>query len=270
MKKRVLAITLAIMLVMAFIPFGPAAQATSGKAWIGGTFMKDDGEVDWVEFKDQSVDFALNELFTVGVDFGDEKNRHDDAGWGFISVVQTDLLGNPPLAVFIQSILVDGEEIEFDAANAEAGDDGGIRVSLTNVWADNPVVASYNVIGEFSSLEVTLAFIEDEFLHGNAWIGGTFVNDGGDVDWVEFKDQAVEITVGQEFTAVLDAGTDGNRHDDAGWGYITVVQTDLPQLLEKFLGATISSILVDGDEIEFNNESIEIGYDGGIRISLTN
>ncbi|MDR2589579.1 MAG: hypothetical protein LBC71_01130 [Oscillospiraceae bacterium] len=273
MKKRLLPIVLAMILIMMMMPFGPSASAAAGNAWIGGTFQNDDGDIDWVEYKDQSVEFNLNELFTVTADFGDEVNKHDDAGWGYIAVVQTDLEGDPSLAVYIQSIVVDGNEIEFDASAAIAWDEGGIRIPLTHVWrqdAGDPVVLDGpEAIGEFSKLEVTLALIEEELLSGEAWIAGTFAEDEDSLDWFEFKDQAVAFKVGEEFTVTVDVGDDVWIHGDAGWGYLAVINTDLSDILADFLSVEIDKIIVDGEEIDFDADAMALWGEGGIRVGLT-
>jgi hypothetical protein len=185
------------------------------------------------------------------------------------------------LDAIINSILVDGEEIIFAPEFAEVGFDGGIRVSLTNAWAEDPVVAGYEVIGEFSKLEVNMRFIlgdapppaeievpDDITMEGNAWIGGTFLTDEGEFDWIPYEDQKTPFTVGEQFTVTLDMGSDTQTHGEAGWGYITVVQTDIMDSADLY-DAYIDKILVDGREILFNPHNIEVGFDAGVRVALT-
>jgi len=134
--------------------------ASSGLAWIGGTFLTDEGEFDWIPFEDQTTAFTVGEPFTVTLDFGSSTQTHGEAGWGFITVVQTDIMDSASFYdAFIEDILVDGRSISFDANNIEVGFDGGVRISLTNGWAETPVIAGTHVIGEFSKLEVVMAFV---------------------------------------------------------------------------------------------------------------
>jgi len=138
----------------------PGDFATAGHAWIGGTFMTDDGDFDWIPYEDQMVPFELGVPFVATLDFGAGKNTHGEAGWGYITVVQTDIMDSASFYdAFIEDILVDGRSISFDANNIEVGFDGGVRISLTNGWAETPVVAGAHVIGEFSKLEVVMAFV---------------------------------------------------------------------------------------------------------------
>lgn len=134
--------------------------ATSGNAWIGGTFLTDEGIFDWIPYEDQSVAFELGVPFTVTLDFGSDTQTHGEADWGFISVVQTDIMDSAiNYDAFIESILVDGRSVFFDASVIEVGFDAGVRISLTNGWTDTPVVSGVNEIGTFSKLEVTMVFV---------------------------------------------------------------------------------------------------------------
>jgi hypothetical protein len=263
------------------ITFIVSMDPLGGKAWIGGTFLNEDGDFDWIEFDDQSVDFIVGVDFTVTLDFGDDTNEHGDAGWGFITVVQTDMQEDAStLGAVINSILVDGEEIDFEPENVEVGFDRGIRVALTSLWAEDPVVAGYEVIGEFSKLEVNLRFFSDDTppaeievpddmtMAGNAWIGGTFLTEEGEFDWIPYEDQKTSFTVGEPFTVTLDFGSDTQTHGEASWGYITVVQTDIMDSAALY-DAFIDKILVDGREILFNPHNIEVGFDNGVRVALT-
>ncbi|MCL1877960.1 MAG: hypothetical protein FWF80_03810 [Defluviitaleaceae bacterium] len=132
-----------------------------GNAWIGGTFwIEEEGEFDWVEFDGQSVPFEVGQPFTVVLDFGDGTNTHDEADFGYILVVQTDL--DQPAGifdVFVHSITTDGSDVRFEPDYAEVGHERGIRIPLTNVWSDSPMVDGPHRIGEFSRLEVTLALV---------------------------------------------------------------------------------------------------------------
>jgi hypothetical protein len=266
------------------ITFIAGIVPAGGNAWIGGTFL-DDGEFDWISFEDQKTEFIFGEQFTATLDFGSDTNEHGEAGWGFITVVQTDVYHNAGMfGATVESILVDGNEIELASNFVEVGFDDGLRISLTNAWADDPLVASPEDIGEFSKLEVVMTFtigsapppivipqpLPDSFaMAGEAWIGGTFLTDDGSFDWIPFEDQKTPFEVGVPFTVTLDLGEATQTHGEADWGFITVVQTDI-QDAPAFYDAFIEKILVDGREIDFRPENIELGMDGGLRLSLTN
>jgi len=138
----------------------PVDFAKEGNAWIGGTFIDDEGEFDWIEYQDQSVAFKLGVPFTVVLDFGSDKQTHGEAGWGYISVVQTDIQDSASnYDVYINDIRVDGHSISFEPGNVSVGFDRGVRFGLTDGWAANPVVSGPPAIGEFSKLEVEVAFV---------------------------------------------------------------------------------------------------------------
>ena len=134
--------------------------------WIGGTFLTDEGEYDWVPHEDQSVPFKINEPFTVTLDYGSETTMHGEASWGYIVAIQTDIMDSAvenELVAFIDEILLDGVSISFNNSNVGVGFDRGygIRISLTSTWADESVVQEHHLMGiEFSKLEVTMAFME--------------------------------------------------------------------------------------------------------------
>ncbi|MCL1845889.1 MAG: hypothetical protein FWF77_08300 [Defluviitaleaceae bacterium] len=132
-----------------------------GNAWIGGTFWSDEeGEYYWVEYPEQSVPFEVGYPFTVVLDFSPGTNTHDEASFGYISVVQTDLDQPAGLFdVFVHSITTDGNAVRFEPDYAEVGHERGIRIPMTNVWSDTPMVDGPHRIGEFSRLEVTLALV---------------------------------------------------------------------------------------------------------------
>ena len=141
---------------------------THGNAWIAGTFLytdRTDGEdpdvVDWYEFTDQSIPFEMGVPFTVTLDLGGATATHDMAHWdGFIMCVETDVDFSPTFFVaYIESIILDGRELSFDANNIEVGKDRGIRVPLTSGWSDTPL-GDHSIIGTFSKIEVTLAIGE--------------------------------------------------------------------------------------------------------------
>jgi hypothetical protein len=135
--------------------------AMAGNAWIGGTFLTDEGEFDWIPFEDQQTPFEIGVPFTVTLDLGSETQTHGEADWGFICVVQTDIMDSHLFYdAFIEKILVDGREIFFVPGNIEIGSDNGVRISLTNGWTDDPVVEGPRDIGTFSKLEVVMVFTQ--------------------------------------------------------------------------------------------------------------
>jgi hypothetical protein len=163
--------TLEITFVVNNMPTGaedvaeaPAAGGLSagGSAWIGGTFTTDEGEVDWIEFFDQSTDFQIGVPFSVVLDFGDTPNTHGEATWGYITVVQTDVQDSANFFdVFIHSITIDGRDIRFNDEALEVGFERGVRIPLTNVWSDDPVVSGPAAFGgPFTRMEVILAIVE--------------------------------------------------------------------------------------------------------------
>jgi hypothetical protein len=168
--KKILAIVISMFVLMMVMPVMAFADdfelPSGGNAIIGGTFYDDEGEMEWVRFDDQAVAFEIGVPFVARVDLGSETNTHGAASWGFISVVQTDM-DIPAFLVdaYIEAILVDGQPIAFDEDNREVSNErneGGIRISLTNGWADAPVVMTHGAIGEFSTLEVIMAFVETD------------------------------------------------------------------------------------------------------------
>ena len=153
----------------------------SGNAWIGGTFRWENGKhpaevakddsfndpsfCDWWHFPEQSVPFEIGVPFTVTLDMGSDKIIYDEAGWGgYIITVDSDLDVNPLfLAVYIDSIVVDGKEIGITPENVDPGTErGGLRVALNSGWTETPVVSAISDIGGFTKLEVTLAVMDAE------------------------------------------------------------------------------------------------------------
>jgi len=112
--------------------------------------------------------------------------------------------------------------------------------------------------------------------HGNAWIAGTFLYDGrtddveaGVVDWYEFRDQSIPFEMGVPFTVTLDLGSETAKHDLAVWdGFIMCVETDV-DFNAAYFEAFIDKIVLDGRELSFDAENVEVGKDRGIRVPLT-
>jgi len=154
----------------------PQDPATQGYAYIGGTFAflnrnhpsdadDDVKRCDWWAFEDQKVNFEFGEQFTVSIDMGREKIRHDRAYWNgedYIIAIDTDVESNPGLFnAYIHSITKDGVNVPFNPNNVTVGRErGNLRISITNSWAEfagDPVpIAGPFSIGEFSKLEITL------------------------------------------------------------------------------------------------------------------
>jgi len=166
---------------------GPVAVVLpdGGNVWIAGTFIYDgrdddieEGVCEWYEFRDQSIPFEMGVPFTVVLDLGSETAKHDLAHWdGFIMCVETDVDVNPAfLEAFIDSIILDGKELSFNANNIEVGKDRGIRVPLTSGWSDTPL-GDHSAIGTFSKIEVTLVIGEYGVLE-NPFSGTTVTEPG--------------------------------------------------------------------------------------------
>jgi len=150
----------------------------SGIAYIGGTFEflnsdhpaggDDPDRCDWWAFEDQAVAIEIGVPFTVTIDMGSEKIRHGEAVWNdedYIIAVDTDIASPPAFFdAFIDTIVKDGNEVSFNAANVTVGSErGNLRISITNIWAENagdPVpIAGPRSIGEFSKIEVTMVIV---------------------------------------------------------------------------------------------------------------
>ncbi|MCL1845080.1 MAG: copper amine oxidase N-terminal domain-containing protein [Defluviitaleaceae bacterium] len=147
--------------------------ASGGNAFFGGTMMHEYMFPEWRTHEEQSVPFTVGEPFTAVLDAGGDTFAHVHAGWGYAFVVQTDIrvtnMAHVELYdVFIDSIVVDGSNINFNADAAYVAYDGGIRIGLTSYWAEGPTVLSGPTygsldsgdIGSFSRIEVTLAITE--------------------------------------------------------------------------------------------------------------
>ncbi|MCL2627334.1 MAG: hypothetical protein FWD44_01375 [Oscillospiraceae bacterium] len=161
----------------------PDLSDVTGIAYIGGTFVfldrahpddadpeNDPGRCDWWAFEDQAVEIKVGVPFTVSIDMGSEKIRHDLAHWNgedYIIAVDTDIDLNPVFfGAYIDSIKKDGVDIPFDPDNVTVGRErGNLRISITNSWAEvagDPVpIAGPFSIGEFSKFEVTMVIVED-------------------------------------------------------------------------------------------------------------
>jgi len=150
----------------------------SGIAYIGGTFEflnsdhpadgDDPNRCDWWAFEDQAVPIEIGVPFTVSIDMGSEKIRHGEAVWNdedYIIAVDTDIASPPAFFdAYIDTIIKDGSEVSFNAANVTVGSErGNLRISITNIWAENagdPVpIAGPRSIGEFSKIEVTMVIV---------------------------------------------------------------------------------------------------------------
>ncbi|MCL2457113.1 MAG: hypothetical protein FWD19_06165, partial [Defluviitaleaceae bacterium] len=291
--KKFFAFVLIFAMLCAMLP--AVSFATSGNAWIGGTFMHEYEFVEWYEHKEQSVAFTVGQPFTAALDMGREKRQHVAADWGYILVVQTDL-PEENYDVFINRITVDGRNINYNANNAFAGFEGGVRVALTSFWSDDTVLSSHTDIGTFSRLEVEMAIVSVGTASpfsgetapqataapspsptpppaatsktGNAWFGGTFMHEYEFVEWVTFEKNSVPFEVGVPFSIEMDFGAEQKQHAEAEWGYTLVVQTDIMEPADKF-DAFIHSIAVDGRGVAFNADAVHAAFDAGVRVALT-
>jgi len=176
----------------------PDLSDVKGVAYIGGTFVfldrghpddddpsADPDRCDWWAFEDQAVAIKIGEPFTVSIDLGSEKIRHDLAHWNgedYIVAIDTDIDLSPLFFdAYIDSIKKDGNDIRFTADAVTVGSErGNLRISLTNSWAESrgePVpIAGPMAIGEFSKLEVTMVIVEADA--PNPFGGGGNQNDG--------------------------------------------------------------------------------------------
>ena len=166
MAKRILCLIVAIAMIGTL---AICAGAEGGKAWIGGTFEVDGENVDWVEFKDQTTTFEVGKPFTLTFEPGDLEVIFDEADWGYICVVQTNMGSSKDDAekydAYFNKITIDGKNVPFNKDNIKTGwGDGGesaIRISLIDGWNEGSgIVSSISAIGEIESkLEIEMAFV---------------------------------------------------------------------------------------------------------------
>lgn len=190
----------------------------------------------------------------------------------------------------ITNFVVDGQDLGSKIVPLINRDDSGfMTIDIARQWGGS--YDEYDLAGmdPFTSLEITfivpnLATGEGAIeiglpvlpTGGNAWIAGTFVWAGrtDDVepdvcDWYEFRDQSIPFEMGVPFTVTLDLGSEKATHDLAHWdGFIMCVETDVDANAEWF-EAFIDKIVLDGRELSFNAENVEVGKDRGIRVPLT-
>jgi len=192
---------------------------------------------------------------------------------------------------FITSFIVDNKELGSKIVPL-IDFDGFMAIDIANQQDDSFLVYDEYGLADmepFTTLEITFlvpSMPEGEDLseprpvevptHGKAWIAGTVLFSGrtddldpGLVDWYEFKDQSVEFEVGTVFTVTLDLGSETATHDDAFWeGYILCVETDI-DFSETYFEAFIGKIVLDGRQLRFNADNVEINKVRGIRVPLT-
>ncbi|MCL1883299.1 MAG: hypothetical protein FWF81_06055 [Defluviitaleaceae bacterium] len=175
MKKKLIAIFVTMVLLIGMLPM-MSVSASSGNAWVGGTFMHYYEFVEWYSYEDYSVPFTVGQPFTAVLDFnvaevyaGEEggtlnSRRHVAADWGYALVVQTDHMGDTDeFDAFIESIVIDGRNVSFVSENVGLAFDAGIRVPVTIFppWfgGNEAPVENWMDIGEFTRMEVTLAIV---------------------------------------------------------------------------------------------------------------
>lgn len=167
-------------LLVVFVMFGAFAVPVfgvveeGGNAFIGGTMMHPEYAFpEWQTHQDQSVAFRVGEPFTVVLDAGGATYAHVHAGWGYAFVIQTDIrVANMAYVenydAFIESIVIDGNSVSFNADAVQIAYDGGIRIALTSYWAEDDMPLAGPVygapddgdIGSFSRIEVRMAITE--------------------------------------------------------------------------------------------------------------
>ncbi|MDR2598780.1 MAG: hypothetical protein LBC73_00710 [Oscillospiraceae bacterium] len=266
--RRITATILIVFILILTIPVGVPASAegeykASFIAELDADFNSTVGETpDLSEF---DITFDLSRAVSMIIEF-DSPVRFGD-----LAAIDTNIPFPGGLGVFTMFRL-DGREVPIEAPYlSNAGIDGGMRLTLwdknNNNIENQPVDLPEQ--GHFTKLEIRM-YTTIGSVDGNAWIGGTFSSPPTSAArMMEFKDQSVPIKIGIPFTAALNMGSDKIKHDSVDWGFLTVVQTDLAENMWSLLDASISQILVDGAAIPFNNENIRIGYENGVRISIT-
>ncbi|MDR2589578.1 MAG: hypothetical protein LBC71_01125 [Oscillospiraceae bacterium] len=266
--RKITATILIIFILILTIPVGVPASAegeykASFNVQFDAGFNSTVGESPDLSAFD--ITFDLSRAVSMVMEFSDPVRISDFAA------IDTNIPFPGGLGVFT-ALRLDGREVAVSAPYlSNEGIDGGMRLTL---WDRNhgdivkqPVDLSEQ--GHFSKLEIRMyTTIGDIF--GNAWIGGTFSSPPTSAArMMEFKEQSVPIMIGMPFTAVLDMGTETIKHDSVDWGFLSIVQTDIAENMWSLLDANISQILVDGSAIDFDNENIRIGYENGVRISIT-
>jgi len=162
MKKRLLAITLAVMMILAFIPFGSALAATYSAELLGQMDMDASSLVDeWGlgDWPGNSVTFSLGQNATIKLEFTEPVKF--SGNWTGIA---TDI----PVASDedaeatggrIVAFKLDGVDLGYKAVPLINRDNSGfLTIDIARQWGGSYDV--YNLAGmePFSTLEITFAF----------------------------------------------------------------------------------------------------------------
>ena len=294
-KPKILAFLLALALILTFVPFMSAMAADEYTAQLLGQLDTGVSELisEWgmEDVDGNSVTFEIGKEVTISLEFAEPIKF--TGNWTGISTTVPVISDADAVSTEtkILSFIVDGEDLGSRAISLiNRDDDGFLCLDIARQWGGDYDYYGLADMEPFSKIEITFivtneaAGVEDEPSEPSepgegpdldaeylAWIGGTFwVEEDEKYDWIPFEDHTVTFKINQPFTAVLDLGSETQTHDEAEFGYITVVQTNIMDDDTSFFDGYIHDILVDGRSIKFNKDNIEVGFDNGIRIALTN
>jgi len=191
----------------------------------------------------------------------------------------------------ITKFIVDGNDLGSKLVPLINRDDSGfMTIDIARQWGGD--YDEYDLAGmdPFKTLEISFIVPnvpggEGEIglpvlpTGGHVWIAGTVQYAGRTDDeapdateWYEFgglEGKNIPFEFGVPFTVTLDLGSETATHGEASWGgYIICVETDV-NINPDFYEAFIDKIVVDGNEVPFNPEGVEVGKDRGIRVPLT-
>ena len=295
MKKRLLPITLAIILMMTFIPFSSTASASD--EFTATLFGELDADVntdvpEWgiSDMPEASVPLLIGQPVTIFLEFSNPiKFTGNRTGISTNIPVLSDEDAESTGA-FIMHFIVDGNDLGSKLVPLIDRDGNGfMTIDIARQWDGS--YDEYDLAGmdPFTSLEITFIVpsmpegeIEEELppialpTHGYAWFAGTVLYagrtdgvEGGLVDWYQFQDQSTAFEIGVPFTLTLDLGSEIATHDNAHWdGFFMCIQTDV-DANQAYYEAFIDRIVIDGREISFDAGNIEVDYDRGLRVPLT-
>jgi len=238
-----------------------------------------------------TVAFKVGEEATISMSF-DEAIKFSGNWTGIAtSIPVTSDEDAESTGAHITKFVVDGEDLGSKLVPLINRDDSGfMTIDIARQWGGD--YDEYDLAGmdPFKTLEISfivpnLPGGEVEIglpvlpTGGHVWIAGTVAYagrtddvPGDEIDWYEFgglEGKNIPFEFGVPFTVTLDLGSETATHGEAGWGgYILCVETDV-NINPAFYEAFIDKILVDGNEVSFNPEGIEVGKDRGIRVPLT-
>ncbi|MCL2819871.1 MAG: hypothetical protein FWD38_03470 [Oscillospiraceae bacterium] len=288
MKKRLIPITLAIVMLMAFIPFGPAAVAEEVEYLARFGAQMADPINGWELGEVAETKFKLNEEATIKIDFGQTTNFGD----GNYIAIETSLdvpeafhgmdpFQSPPLAEVL-SFTLDGNYVSMNSVflNAEGMKDetadgkDGLRLTLANFWSsipggDMPVRPAQ--LGDFNTLEIT-------FIVRGVYFAQFAAQMSDDIGWELGDFAATGFVLGQPAVLDIDFGDKVNFGD----GNYVAINTNLPNTFDGIFADTdmaqILSFQLDGNEIPMGDVLLNpeglAPLDGsdneGVRLNFTN